>query len=95
MYRSMPGPAQAPRLGALVVALAAALVAAADGACVEPPSVSGGRWEVAGGGRQATLLCDQGACEIDDCRSNIGVLACAGGQWTGLSVPPACAPHSA
>ena len=93
----------------MLLIAAAAFVAAADAACAPPPRVEGGRWSVAGGGRQATLLCDQGGCAIDDCVSAIGVLACAAGrwepvgwppvgvtgQWTGLSDAPGCPLHSA
>lgn len=53
--------------------------------CAPLPSVMDGQWDVRSDGLQATLLCDQGACEVDECVASVAPggsqVSCVNGQW--------------
>lgn len=53
--------------------------------CAPLPTVIDGQWDVQQDGLRATLLCDQGACEVDDCVPSVGnggaEASCVNGEW--------------
>eukprot|EP01043_Picozoa_sp_COSAG02_P008861 COSAG02_NODE_291_length_25510_cov_9.433828_7_plen_280_part_00 len=53
--------------------------------CAPLPTIMDGQWDVQPDGLRAILLCDQGACEVDDCVPSVQPsgheVSCVNGQW--------------